>query len=146
MLTITNDGPRIASTSYWQTEHALRGALYLSINAGAFRVLVPPALEDQIPDMATATTVVISRGPWPDQQRDDAIELLFDDGSSSPYALHLAVAQVDRLPLNADAGQAWTCTVWTAGPHGTAVERLSRPAIYRRSKRLPDLRPAGSES
>lgn len=112
MIHLVNDGPRLLRTSYWQTEHAARGYLYLSINAGAFRLLVPAPLEAH-------------------------------DGSPNPYAVHLVTQQVDRLPADHDRGSRWICTVWTAGEDGeSAIEALSLPATYRRSKRLPDLRPA----
>lgn len=41
MITISNDGQKIVSTNYWDTEHAKRGFLYLSWNAGAGRLLLP---------------------------------------------------------------------------------------------------------
>jgi hypothetical protein len=41
VLQIQNAGPEILATTYWQTEHARRGYLYLSFNGGALRVLVP---------------------------------------------------------------------------------------------------------
>jgi len=43
MITIANDGPDIASTNYWATDHARAGIVYLSGNAGAWRLLMPPA-------------------------------------------------------------------------------------------------------
>lgn len=143
-ITIANDGPRIASTPYWSSTHAARGVIYVSVNAGAFRVLVPPVAEGAIlPELRTACDVVISRGPWPDQRRADAIEILWDDGSDNPFALHLSIEQIDRVPDAADEGRHdLTCTVWTAGPEGAAVERGTWPCTYRRSRRLPDLRPA----
>ncbi|MDX9788933.1 MAG: hypothetical protein RBT11_19320 [Desulfobacterales bacterium] len=39
LIQISNDGPEILSTNYWETEHAKKGFLYMSINAGAFRLL-----------------------------------------------------------------------------------------------------------
>ena len=87
--------------------------------------------------METATEVLVSRGPWPEQGRNDAIEVLFDDGSQSPFALLCGMEQVDRLPLDADAGRQLVCTVWTEGPR----LRLTLPAYYRRVPRLPDLSP-----
>ncbi len=144
MISITNDGAAITATTYWQTEHAARGVLYVSINAGAIRVLVPPVAEDAIlPELRTARQVAVSRGPWPDQRRDDALEILWDDGSDTPFAVHLAIEQADRLPATADEGRRdLTCSVWTAGPDGAAVARGAWPCTYRRSPGLPDLRPA----
>jgi len=133
MLRIENDGPRIRATNYWESEAAGRGYAYVSVNAGTFRLLLPPALETALADMATAREIVISRGPWTDAGKADGLEILFDDGSSSPYALHLSIEQIDRVPLDADAGRQVVCTVWTLGPKLA----LSRPAYYRRVPRIP---------
>ena len=141
-IQITHDGPRLVSTDYWSSEHAAHGLLYLSINAGAFRLLLPPTQMESLIDMRTAREVIISRGPWPDQHRADAFELLFDDGSSSPFVLHLDSRQVDRLPADRDARKDYRCTVWTPDPAtGAPSCVLDLPAYYRLSKRLPDLRP-----
>src|SRR3990167_2306796 len=116
ILTIENDGPRIVRTNYWSSEHAARGAFYVSVNAGAFRVLVPEAVRDVVAEMRTAKEVVISRGPWPAERRDDALELLFDDGSASPFALHIGVEQIDRLPSAQDDGRSdLRCPAWMRG-------------------------------
>jgi len=77
------------------------------------------------------------RGPWPAQGLAEAIELLFDDGSDSPYALHLSPQQIDRVPPDSESGREVRVTVWTEGPTCT----LDLPGRYRRSARLPDLSP-----
>ena len=41
MITITNQGQRITSTNYWDSDNARAGYLYLSWNAGAARLMVP---------------------------------------------------------------------------------------------------------
>ncbi len=69
MIEIHNDGPRLVSTNYWQTEHADRGLCYMSVNAGCWRLLVPPPAEGWLRDIRTADEVVITRGPWPDQDK-----------------------------------------------------------------------------
>jgi hypothetical protein len=138
MLTISNDGQEIIASNYWQSEYARRGHIYLSVNAGAFRLLLPPFLEEAIRDMGAGREVVVSRGPWPDQKRADAIEVIFEDGSDSPFVLHFGIEQIDRLPAKADEGRRdLRCTVWTSG----AVKRLSLPAAYRRVKAIPCLDP-----
>lgn len=109
----------------------------MSVNAGAFRILLPPALHSALADMRTAKTVVVSRGPWPEQGLAEAIELLFDDGSDSPYALHLSPQQIDRVPPDSESGRDVRVTVWTKGP----TLALDLPGRYRRSARLPDLTP-----
>jgi hypothetical protein len=41
ILAIPNHGPLIVASNYWQSGIAARGLLYLSVNGGAFRLLVP---------------------------------------------------------------------------------------------------------
>jgi hypothetical protein len=79
ILAVENDGQEIRATNYFESEYARRGAFYLSVNAGAFRLLVPPAHESAIEEFRTAKEVVVSRGAWTAQRRKDALEILFDD-------------------------------------------------------------------
>jgi hypothetical protein len=111
---------------------------YLSINAGCFRLLLPSSLESALADMHLAKQVIVSRGPWPAARRRDAIEVLFDDATDEPYALHFGVEQIDRLPLDADAGKPCKFAVYTLGPKLACYWSNAR---YRRSARLPDLSP-----
>lgn len=142
-LIIENDAALIVSTNFWQTEMARAGKLYLSTNAGTFRLLVPQQHLGTVREMRTARNVVVSRGPMTleGQRLPDALELLFDDGTDEPFSLHLSPGQLDRMPLDSDSTQAWTCTVWVhhVGERGRQV--LTKPAHYRRVRRLPDLRP-----
>jgi hypothetical protein len=40
-LQFENDGPLLVASDYWQSPIAAAGKLYVSINAGCFRLLVP---------------------------------------------------------------------------------------------------------
>jgi hypothetical protein len=40
-MEVRNADQEVRATTYWGTEHASRGYLYLSFNGGALRVLVP---------------------------------------------------------------------------------------------------------
>jgi hypothetical protein len=137
IIEIENDGPRIVRTNYWQSEHARRGMFFLSLNASAFRLLVPAALASEAPEMCRgAAYVIVTRGRR--QGRRDALELLFEDGSQRPYSLHVDIAQVDRLPARSDEGRTdLRCLVYT--PPAELVCEL--PARYRRADRLPHLKP-----
>ena len=136
MLHIKNIGPLIEETNYWGTEHARRGFVYLSINAGVLRALVPASSESMLADMRTAKIVVLSRGPWPQQRKSDALELMFDDGTGEPFALHLLPEMIDRLPDDADHGRKFLAAIYTAdGP------QFERPCVYRRVPQLPFLKP-----
>lgn len=139
ILQIENDGPAIRTTNYWGSEADRVGAMHLSPNAGAFRLLLPSGWESAIAEMETATVVVVSRGPM---QGRDAIELLFDDGTADPFAVHLGAGQCTPLPVAADAGRQFVLTVWT-NRRGKPHQSLSRPAWYRIVPRLPWLKPWG---
>ena len=86
-LQIQNNGQLILASNYWNSDYARAGKVYLSVNAGAFRLLLPDLFTSELADMRTALEVFISRGPWPAQRCSDAIELLFDDWTDNPYAL-----------------------------------------------------------
>lgn len=80
-ITIGNDGPDIAGTNYWASPQATAGKPYFSINAGSIRVLLPDNMTGALKDMRTAKYVILSRGPWPEMGRDEAMEILFEDHS-----------------------------------------------------------------
>jgi hypothetical protein len=143
ILRIENDGADISTTNYWQTTLVRAGKFYLSLNAGAFRLLVPPQHQHCVQDMRTASMVVVSRGPLTlqGQKLPDAVELLFDDGTEEPFSLHLSPGQIDHMPLDTDSARAWVCTVWTHRVGQIASKALELPCHYRRVRQLPDLRP-----
>lgn len=136
MLTIRNNGPEIEFTDYWQSEQAAMGYVYLSINAGCFRLLVPTAREPDVLEMLTGREALVSRGPWTEQGGREAVEILFEDNSNNPYVLHMVSEQCDRLPANSDRNKTFTLAIWTrAGKQG------EMPARLRFVKRLPWLKP-----
>lgn len=136
---IENNGALISRTNYWETENAKRGYAYLSINAGSYRLLVPPGLQSLLTDMGDPDSVIISRGPWPAQGQQDAVELLFEDGTSSPYCLHMVPEQIDRFPLVSDQG--WKGSFWIYLPPEISRTSVwaSNHVYYRVVKELPCL-------
>lgn len=143
MIEIHSHGPLILSSNYWGSRYDSAGILYLSCNAGAFRLLLPSGWDEAVKEMQTGRAVVVSRGPWSQDpgRGADTIELLFDDGTKDPYAVHIQVEQCDRLPLPEDAGKEWLCTVWTAPRRGKPHKALERPAFYRSVDSIPYLKP-----
>lgn len=141
MITIDNHGPLLLATNFWESEREGAGFYFLSINAGAFRLFVPRSREADLREFTTAKEVVISRGPWPEWQRPDALEVLFDDHTQSPFALNIVPEMCDRLPLDEDAGRECVFTAWTAPRRERPHKALERPAFYRRVARLPCLKP-----
>lgn len=137
MLQVQNSGPDIVASNFWDLPEPRAGTFFLSTNAATFRLLVPDVAADQVAEMKTAVEAVVSRGPWPAMGLRDAIEILFDDRSDSPFALQLSPESCDRLPPAADAGRRITLTVWTRGP----VKMLELPCGFRTVPRIPCLEP-----
>ena len=106
MITIANNGPDIADTNYWASEHANVGLCYLSGNAGAWRLLVPEAAEGLLPEMRTGKRVTIE----PSISAAGALDIVFEDGTDSPFAVTIDRKQVDRK-VEPSTGALFT--VWT---------------------------------
>ncbi len=92
MFSIANNGQAMASTDYWGTEHAQRGLLYLSGNAGALRLLVPAAAESMLVEMRTGKRVTVE----PSITQPGHIDLVFEDGSDSPFFVAIDRRQIDH--------------------------------------------------
>lgn len=106
MFTIENRGAEIASTDYWDSEHASAGLCYLSANAGTLRLLVPEAAEGMLPEMRTGKRVTIE----PSISDPRCVDIVFEDGTSSPFSLALDKRQIDRV---LSRGNGIPLTVWT---------------------------------
>jgi len=113
MITIENSGQRIISTNYWDTEHAKKGYFYLSWSAGAGRILIPDTQKSVLREMKPATEVIVSRGPWAENDGREALELLWEDGSDTPYVITLVTEQCDRLIPDTDQGGGFVIAAWT---------------------------------
>lgn len=140
LVFVQNDGADIIKTNYWEIDHAQRGLFYVSINAGTFRLLVPAFQEGVIAEMATAKVVIISRGPWPDKNRDDAFEFLFEDHSNNPFSLFMVPGQFILLPRDSDCDQpgqppSWRFAAWTQDG-----KKLELPCRYRLVNKIPCLK------
>jgi len=133
VITILNDGQDITSTNYFDTANAKAGVIQFSVNAGCIRALVPPATAYAIPEMRTGKQVILSRGPLPDQGRDDAFEIMFEDFSDNPFALHVGVDQWDMVP---EPGDKWTFAVWTDAGKVWTCDKV----LVRRAESLPWLK------
>lgn len=135
LLTLINRGRDIAETNYWETEYEANGFFVLSCNAGSMRLLVPRSRQGAVVEMRTAKEVLVSRA-----QDGDELEILFEDGSSTPFALRISLQQVaSLLPLPGEEG---TFDVWELRD-GEPVRTFICPALYRRVPRLPWLKPRG---
>ncbi len=131
-----NAGPVLVETNYWTSPHARRGLCFLSTNAGCIRLLVPPAQEKALPEMTKGVReVALTRGTL--DGKTDAVELLFEDGSDSPFCLQLDARQSDRLWPPADDGRPVPFAIYTQGG-GKVAEFTCR---LRRHPTLPYAQP-----
>jgi hypothetical protein len=140
MIITENHGPLIVSSTYWQSDLAAAGKLFVSVNAGAVRILVPPQQRELIEAARQSRYAVLSRGPWPDVGAAEAVEILFEDGSENPFALHLTPKSFDALPGEPEAGREWTVSLWTE-KKGKAHRSVERICHWRRVARIPCLEP-----
>ena len=139
VVNIENDGPLVIKTNFFDSEHAKDGDFFVSVNSGAFRLLVPDSRIGEMNEMNTAKKIVISEGPcWPDGKGGrprKALEILFDDCTDTPYSMWVTAEQVDKMPPAADHCKQVTFSAWGRGP----AQLMSRPAWFRMVKRIPCL-------
>ena len=143
MLIVENHGPLIIRSNFWDLPETTEKYL-VSVNAGAFRLLLPRSMEGFLEDMQVARGCAITRGPWPNSPRGriaDAAEILFDDATDNPFALHCESQTFDHMPLPSDVAGEWVLTVWTAPRRGKPRQALSRPCRYRLASHIPWLKP-----
>lgn len=140
LIQIANEGQEITSANYWSLDVEQAGKLFVPVNAGAIRVLVPRSQAGIVEDMRPAKECVLSRGPWPAMRLGDAIEIMWDDDSPSPFCLHLSPESFDMVPGEPTGGREWVISVWVydQGRPKKAVEHVCH---WRRVKALPCLDP-----
>lgn len=131
LIYVGNKGAEIAATNYFDTEHARNGLFYVSWNASTARILVPECCSSHINEMRTGRICVISRGIF---KGHDSLELMFDDDSDAPYALHIGMGSVDREIKNDNTE--FKVAAWTRS--GKAAEWEGK---YRVVKKLPHMTP-----
>ncbi len=138
MIEIANHGPRLTATNYWSSAGERAGNFLLSLNADCFHLLVPQCHQATVSEMATAKEVIITRGPLDGQ---DALEVLFDDGSEEPFVLYLGASQCVPLPDESWVGCEVLFAVYTAPRRGGKPHKsLERVAWYRLADVLPCLK------
>ena len=106
-IRVGNDGIYMTETNYWHHELAVQGLMYLSGNAGAIRLLVPPKKESYIPEIKTGKSVEIESGVLKGRA---VFNLFFVDGTPTPFMVSLQKEMSDRTLKRKDNG--W-CLVYT---------------------------------
>jgi hypothetical protein len=136
-LRIANDNQDIISSNFWESGWNGAGIFACSINAGAFRLLVPDPRRADINEMQTGEEIIISKGTLLGRL---GYEFLFDDHTDDPYSIHLGENQfIGVIPANTEHGKAVMCSAWVRGPEKV----LEMPARFRVVKKLPYLKPWG---
>lgn len=116
IISISNNGPDITATNYFETPHARRGLLYLSINAGALRILLPETVATEILKEVRQTVVVVAKFGFNERIGREGVALWFEDGSENPFVFDLSREQCDRALPDDQHGKPVIVSIWTAGP------------------------------
>lgn len=139
ILTISNDGPLITATNFWEHEYERGGKPYVSLNARAIRLLLPRSLESHLEQMSAGKLAIVSVPRNPSKY---AMEIMLEDETQYPYTFHLDARQIDHLPSREDDGRTdLEFTVWTQPRRGVPHEALRRPAAYRSVTTVPWMKP-----
>ncbi len=137
IITFENDGQNILRTNYFDSPASKMGYVFLTINAGAFRLLVPDEMaKSLIAEVATAKEVIVSRGIWEVKGGIDALEIMFEDDSDNPFCFHISTKQVHTLPAVTDCNKQWLFAVYNS--KGKVAEY---PCWYRIVEKLPCCEP-----
>lgn len=136
MFELSNNGPELDQTNYWDSPFAKDGRHFLTWNAGVARVLIPDCRMNDLPDMAAAKEVIVSQGPWRERGGQIGWELLFDDRSNAPFCLHLSQDQTDAVSAEVEHGAAFKIAIWSRNG-----KQLQLSARFRRVTAIPYLEP-----
>ena len=134
LITI-NDGPLIRSTTYWQTSQAARGAIYLSVNAGAVRLLFPFSAQHRLAEIRGARSAAIQLA---DAKAVGAVHILIETRIGYPFFLSLPVSQIDRSLPASEAGRWVTLHIYADAGLGATRLHCSMPALIRGATREID--------
>jgi len=138
IIMVENNCQEIVKSNYWDSTEARAGKYYLSTNAGAFRLLLPNSLLNFVAEMKTGKTIVVTVGPWPRMGvLTPCFEIMFDDGSNSPFCLHMNTESTDGIIPNTE----WTFkavmfSVWAKGPR-----KIFEKPCFVRFGAIPCLKP-----
>ena len=137
-IKIGNKGQEINETNFWDHETARDGRFVFSTNAGCIRMLVPDNQILLLAEFTTAKQIVVSRGPWPSMNKPDGFEIMFDDYSDAPFAVHVGPESWVMLPKKNTAGDRWDFAIWTR-----AGRMYKSKCFYRVVDRIPYMQPWG---
>lgn len=140
MIATQNHGPLILSSSYWGSEEERAGKIFCSTNAGAVRLLVPASKRELIEAARGSRYAILSRGPWPAAGLAEAVEILFEDHTDTPYVIQLSPESFDLVPAEPPTGREWVIALWDL-KKGKPHKAVERPCHWRRVPQLPWMKP-----
>ena len=111
-IMLSNDGPLLTESNYWDSKCAAKGTIYFSVNAGAIRILLPDGVSPELLLAAsTAQYAIVSLN-----RKRTAYEVLFEDGTQNPYAVMSDISAWDRLlPQNESGREGIRLLIYTRG-------------------------------
>lgn len=126
MTFISNNGKDIVGTDFF---HNKPESFFVSVNAGSFRLLLPKELEYAIKEMRTGKFAIVSmNNSW--------FEILFENMSDSPFAIHSPIAAIDRIPSE-ERRDNLILSVWIA----PCKKVLEIPCKFRKVVQIPNMQP-----
>jgi hypothetical protein len=142
MLWIHNDGKEVSDTNYFETIRSLNGKFAISIHERTMRLLLPISISGQynhlVSEIGKIQSIAIS------QNRDKMWEIMFDDCSDAPLALHFTETSfLDFLPrFKWDDG--WIDLYIYEKKDGKIEKTYGRKAYLRSiNGKIPCLKPLG---
>jgi hypothetical protein len=145
-IEVLSDGPRVVATSYWSSPHAQSGYVWISVNAGAVRVLVPPAAERRpLAELPPAGTPCL----YVQDGRSGARRIVYLDDPASLWVLEVGAAQADRtLPPGEHGRKVRLLWYGQDGERGVRLlrdeERRNRCPVSSSRQNVPLVRPTGA--
>ena len=79
---------------------------------------------------------MLSRGPWPNAGLKEGIEIMWEDGTDAPLAIHLSPESFDLLPAEPSPGKEWIVSTWEL-VDGEPTQRTEHRLYWRRVAKIP---------
>ena len=91
IIQIQNNGDDTEYSNFWDRDYNKKDIMCCSMNPGAFRILLPDSMQNQITEMMTGKEVIISKGQYNGQI---GYEFLLDKHTENPYYIHIGYKQM----------------------------------------------------
>lgn len=131
MIYFCNDGSDIVETNYFDSAMGKAGMFYLGMYGGDARLMIPDCGIPAVKEIQTGKHCVLTSGIY---QGQPSMEIMFDDGGETPFALFLPLTFCELQPRTSDVP--FVISAWTRAGKVGQWEAFSRMAL-----RLPCLQP-----